>query len=74
MKAGELAIFFGTMDPDSEVKIATAAHGEPLVESIIVVKSFGARSVLIEGESFMNELNKRAEESPPAPRKLRIVQ
>ena len=62
MKAGEIAKFFMNMDPNAEIKVASAAEGDVLVEDLIVMKP-GFNVVLLQTQSFMLELERRAFEA-----------
>lgn len=59
MKARELVEFFMNMDPNTDVKIASAADGKPVVESISKL-SHMFNGALIQTESFESELTRRA--------------
>lgn len=60
MKAGELAAFFASLSPNTDVKIAACANGKISVDSPLrlVVLDGGA---LIQTELFVSEIERRAE-------------
>ena len=61
MKVWHLIEALSRMDPEADVKIATADDGQPLVDEIVKVNG-SFLSVLIQGASFEAELLKRAKD------------
>lgn len=62
MKVGKLVEMLLNMDPNAEIKVASAAEGDPLVEDLVIAKA-GFNVVLLQTQSFMLELERRAYEA-----------
>jgi len=62
MKVSELIDKLMEIDPNAEVKVASASEGNPLVEDIDIVRG-GINGVLIQTQSFVAELTQRAKDA-----------